>query len=51
VALVGRIPYDTVVTEAMVYGRPVTEHTDGPVTEELRRVWVLVREHLFSARG
>ena len=24
---------------------------DGPVTEELRRVWGQVREHLLLARG
>jgi MinD superfamily P-loop ATPase len=47
VELVGRIPYDTVVTEAMVQGRPVTEHTDGPVTEALRGVWAQVRRRLF----
>ena len=38
----------TVVTEAMVQGQPVTEHTDGPVTEALERVWGRVRERLFS---
>ena len=41
----------TVVTEAMVWGQPVTAYTDGPVTEELRRVWGQVREHLLLARG
>jgi MinD superfamily P-loop ATPase len=54
VELAGRIPYDTAVTEAMVHGRPVTEHTDGPVTEHtdgpvteaLRGVWVQVKERL-----
>jgi len=47
VALVGRIPYDDVVTEAMVRGRPVTDYTDGPVTEALRSVWEQVRKQLF----
>ena len=47
VELVGRIPYDTIVTEAMVQGQPVTAHTDGPVTEALRSVWAQVREQLF----
>jgi hypothetical protein len=41
----------TVVTEAMVWGQPVTAYADGPVTEELRRVWGQVREHLLLARG
>jgi len=48
VEVVGRIPYDTVVTEAMVHGRPVTEHTDGPVAEALRKVWSRVRERLLE---
>ena len=47
IEIAGRIPYDDAVTEAMVQGRPVTEHTDGPVTEALRSVWTQVRERLF----
>ena len=35
VEVVGRIPYDTVVTEAMVQGRPVTDYADSVVTEAL----------------
>ena len=46
IALVGQVPYDTIVTEAMVQGLPVTECDDGPVTQELRRVWERVRERL-----
>jgi MinD superfamily P-loop ATPase len=46
VELAGRIPYDTVVTEAMVQGHPVTEHTDGPVTEALQEVWGRVKGRL-----
>jgi MinD superfamily P-loop ATPase len=48
VEFVGRIPYDTVVTEAMVQGQPVPDYTDGPVTEALWRVWKRVRERLFA---
>jgi len=39
ISLIGRIPYDDVVTRAMVSGEPVTAVTDGPVTAELRRIW------------
>jgi len=46
IALVGRVPYDTVVTEAMVQGLPVTEYDDGPVTAELKSVWMRIREAL-----
>jgi MinD superfamily P-loop ATPase len=46
IALVGQVPFDTVVTEAMVQGRPVTEYDDGPVTAELKSVWMRIREAL-----
>jgi MinD superfamily P-loop ATPase len=46
IALLGRVPYDTVVTEAMVQGQPVTEYGDGPVTAELKSVWMRIREAL-----
>lgn len=36
--LLGRIPYDTVVTEAMVHGQPVTDYADGTVTEALEEM-------------
>ena len=43
VELVGRIPYDTTVTEAMVQGKPVTAYTDGAVSEALREIWNRVK--------
>ena len=46
VDLVGRIPYDTVVTEAMVRGLPVTAHEDGPVSRALRDIWGQVKDHI-----
>ncbi len=50
VQIVGRIPYDTVVTEAMVQGRPVTDYADGMVTEAIGEMWSRIRERLFSDR-
>jgi len=47
VEVVGRIPYDDVVTEAMVQGRPVTDYTDGPVTEALKEMWSRVSDLIF----
>ncbi len=41
-----RIPFDRVVTEAMVQGQPVTAYRDGPVTAALRMMWAQVRETL-----
>ena len=48
VKLVGHIPYDTVVTEAMVQGKSVTEYTEGPVTEALKELWSRVRDVILS---
>jgi MinD superfamily P-loop ATPase len=48
VEVVGRIPYDTVVTEAMVKGLPVTEYGDGMLAEALKKIWPRIRERLFS---
>jgi len=44
--VVGLIPFDTVVTEAMVQGEPVTVYEEGPVSKELRRVWERVQTTL-----
>lgn len=46
VELVGRIPYNTAVTEAMVQGQPVTAYTDGSISEALRRIWDRVKMRL-----
>lgn len=46
----GTIPFDTTVTEAMVQGRPVTEHTNGPVTEAIAEIWARVRKVVLPAQ-
>jgi MinD superfamily P-loop ATPase len=47
IGLVGRLPYDDVVTEAMVRGQPVTAYRpDSPLAQALREVWVEVRTQL-----
>ena len=43
IEVVGRIPYDDVVTEAMVQGLPVTAFDDGVLVAELKHVWQRVR--------
>jgi len=48
IELVGRIPFDTVVTQAMVSGQPVTVFADGDVNRSLRELWVRVREVLLA---
>ncbi len=39
VEMVGNIPYDSVVTEAMVAGKPVVEFSEGEVSNAIRDVW------------
>ena len=39
IEVVGNIPYDSVVTEAMVAGKPVVEFSDGRVSEAIRDIW------------
>jgi MinD superfamily P-loop ATPase len=46
VELVGQIPYDTTVTEAMVEGRPVTAYADGPVSQAVRDIWSRIKSRL-----
>lgn len=46
VELAGCIPYDNVVTEAMVRGLPVTAYKDGLVAEALDQVWQRVKRAL-----
>jgi len=46
IEVVGRIPYDTVVTEAMVAGQPVTAVEDGAISRALREVWAGCKRHI-----
>lgn len=47
IPLVGRLPYDPAVTEALVRGEPVTA-TGGPVADALREAWEIVQARLQS---
>ncbi len=51
IARVGKLPYDTIVTEAMVQGQPVTLYQpEGAMARALRVVWAKVQKHLNGAR-
>ncbi len=39
VEIVGKIPYDSLVTAAMVAGLPVTEFSEGAVSKRIRDMW------------
>ncbi len=39
IPVVGRVPFDKVVTEAMVHGLPVVEYSDGAVSGSIKEIW------------
>ncbi len=41
-----KIPFDNVVTEAIVEGLPVVEYSDGKVTQQVRELWQIVSAKL-----
>ena len=43
IEVVGRIPYDDIVTEAMVHGQPVTAYSDSTVSREMGLAWQRMR--------
>lgn len=52
IPLVGKLPYDTVFTKAMVQGQPVTSYRpDGPMSRALVDVWRRVKESLYAGSG
>lgn len=46
VKLLGRIPYDTAVTHAMVAGKSIVEFSDGKVSNAIKEIWHKVEEFL-----
>ena len=39
VQVVARIPFDTIVTEALTHGLPVVEYSQGEVSEQIKLLW------------
>jgi MinD superfamily P-loop ATPase len=46
VALAGEIPYDPIVTKAMVAGKSIVEFEDGSIASEVKKIWGAVEETL-----
>jgi MinD superfamily P-loop ATPase len=47
VEIIGRIPFDATVTDAMVHGEPVTEYRpDAPASQAIVEIWRRVAAHL-----
>ncbi len=47
IPLVGRLPYDPAVTDAMVRGEPVTAG-NGPVSAALQEAWTFLQQQIFG---
>ena len=45
IQVVGNIPYDSVVTEAMVAGKPVVEFAGGVVSDAIKDVWEGINQY------
>ena len=39
ISIVGKIPFDRVVTEAMIAGKPIVGFSNGKVSNEMRKMW------------
>ncbi|HEX79300.1 MAG TPA: 4Fe-4S binding protein [Dehalococcoidia bacterium] len=39
VEVAARIPFNNIVTEAMVHGQPVVEYVDGTISREIKKLW------------
>ena len=48
VPVVGKVPFDKVVTEAMVKGLSVVEYSDGAVSREIKKMWEKVSGNNLS---
>ena len=46
VEVAGKVPFDNIVTEALVQGLPVVEYSQGKVAQEIERLWQTVTRAL-----
>lgn len=48
VPVVGKIPYDREVTDAMIAGKTVVEYTDGKTSQSIRSMWEVLKGMLLE---
>jgi len=51
IELVGKIPFDTVVTEALIAGKPVVEYSDNHISSQIRDLWGKIKELRYNSRN
>jgi MinD superfamily P-loop ATPase len=47
--ILGQIPFDSMMTEAMVQGVPVTAYTDGLISQTLQKIWENLKDLVTDA--
>jgi len=48
IPIVGRLPYDTIMTEAMIHEQSIVEFSDSELSHEIKEMWNRVQEVLQS---
>jgi MinD superfamily P-loop ATPase len=46
IEVAARVPFDNVVTEAIVHGLPVVEYSDNKVTQQIKELWQIISAKL-----
>lgn len=46
--LVGTLPYDLTITQAMIHEQSIIEFSDGPLTRDIRAMWQNITEVLYG---
>ena len=49
--MIGEIPFDPIVTKAMVYESTVVEYTGGKVSNEIKKMWMRLERSLGLSLG
>jgi MinD superfamily P-loop ATPase len=47
IELAARIPFDNIVTQALVKGQPVVKYSDGPISRQIKGLWQKLRRELW----
>ncbi len=49
--LLGQVPFSPEVTEAMVAGRTIIEHNQGPLAQQVKEIWSNLSTHIKNAQA
>lgn len=49
--LLGQVPFDPEVTDAMVAGQTIIEHSRGSLAQQVRGIWDMIARHIKNAKA